>query len=284
MKQLWHNLMAKSKKPHYIPRLADLLTYCTEIGALSDVGCSRSNNQDNIGLIRFTDQRNILAIVADGMGGHQGGEVASQMAVETVQQHFAKHVAASGCSAALMEGIQAANKAVYQAAQQSKNLLGMGTTLVALAIRAGYAHYAHIGDSRLYLLRNGECVPLTEDHTLVVAMLNAGLLSPEAAINHPDNHIITRAIGTNNALKTDRSPTPLRLKIGDQFLLCSDGLSDVVNVAEINQIITSHSAQIACKQLVDLANSRGGFDNISVIVIHIMADAMANNALAITRA
>lgn len=262
--------MGKPKPGRYLSLNEPLKAYFPEIGLLSDVGRSRSNNQDNIGSVRFADDRNILAVVADGMGGHQGGEVASQTAVEVFQQTFSKHLASNDCLQALMNGFVTANKTIYQLAQGSSELNGMGTTLVVLALMEGSAYYANTGDSRLYWLRNGECRQLSEDHTVVAEMVKGGLLSPEAAENHPDRHLITRAVGTQPDVKATLSNTPLPIELGDCFLLCSDGLYDLVNNIEITGIIINNPAQEACKQLVDLANSRGGYDNISVIVIKIV--------------
>lgn len=257
--------------------------YFADIGTLSDVGCSRTNNQDSIGLVRFPDSRNLLAIVADGMGGHQGGEVASQMAVQIMQQNFPNAIQDNTCIQALKNSFMLANTTIYKAAQETKALSGMGTTLMVLAIIDGYAHYAYTGDSRLYLLQGGECLQISEDHTLVAEMLKGGLITLEAAENHPEKHVITAAIGTKLNPKIDTSIAPHPIKIGDGFLLCSDGLYDLVKASEMNQIITNHPAQEACKQLIQLANSRGGYDNTSVIVIKVTAEPVTFKPLLITR-
>lgn len=283
MKQFCNWLLGKSKPARYLNLSVPLTTYFPEIGLLSDVGRSRSNNQDNIGSFRFSDNQSILAVVADGMGGHQGGEVASQTAVEIFQRTYSNHLASSDCPQALITGFVAANTAIYQLAQNSSELNGMGTTLVALAVIGGFAYYANVGDSRLYLLRNGKCAQLSEDHTVVAEMVKGGLLTAEAAENHPDKHLITRAVGTASDINVKISDAPLLIEIGDCFLLCSDGLYDLVKEIEIAQIIINNPAQEACKQLVDLANNRGGYDNVSVIVVKILEKPTLVTAPPITR-
>jgi protein phosphatase len=263
---------------------APLATYFPEIGSLSDVGRSRSNNQDNIGCVRFSDSRNILAVVADGMGGHQGGEVASRTAVETFQQKFSSYLTGNDYSQALMNAFIEANTAIYQLAQDSVELNGMGTTLVALAVIDGSAYYANTGDSRLYLIRECKCTQLSQDHTVVAEMVKGGLLTPEAAENHPDKHVITCAVGTRPDIKVEVSNAPLLIEMGDCFLLCSDGLYDLVKDVEITQIVTSNPAQEACKQLIDLANNLGGYDNISVVVIKIVEKPTVVKEAPVTRA
>lgn len=244
--------------------------YFPDIGMFSDVGRERSNNQDNIGCVRFSDKRNFLVVVADGMGGHQGGEVASHTAVAVVQQKFSDYLGIGDYAHALQKSFHEANTRIYQLSQTTPELKGMGTTLVALAVIDGFAYYANAGDSRLYKCSKGECTQLSQDHTMVADMVRGGLLTPEAAENHPDRHWITRAIGTKVDEKVDSSTEALAIKIGDCFLLCSDGLYDLVTDNEISQIIVECPAQDACKQLVDLANERGGHDNISVIVVKIV--------------
>lgn len=258
--------------------------YCLEIGALSDVGRQRDSNQDQVGYIKSPDNKTVLAIVADGMGGHQGGEVASRLAVELILQDYGNGEQHVLSAKDLHRYFNRVNTAIYSHAQGSESLQGMGTTLVSLAIAQGMACYAFVGDSRLYLLRAGECRQLSKDHTVVAEMLKQGLITAEAAAVHPDKNVITRAIGTYPNVDVDSSNKPLPIKIGDCFLLCSDGLHDLVNSTEIQQALVEHTAQQACEVLIQLANSRGGHDNISVLVVKVLQSTASAKNTPITRA
>ncbi len=266
----WHWLTSKLKPNTHNNRYG-LKNYTLELGLLSDIGKTRPVNQDNIGCIRFADANTVLAVVADGMGGHQGGETASRVAVETLQQHLTQHLLQQNTPQALSSAFNQANSAVFEQASTSTSLHGMGTTLVVLAVLNGLAYYANVGDSRLYLLRNGVCRQLSEDHTVVASLVKDGLLAPDAVKNHPDKHLLTHALGTRPQTIIAYATKPLALEHGDCFLLCSDGLYDLVDEAEFNSIITTQTANKACSTLIDLANIRGGFDNISAIVIKIHA-------------
>ncbi|MDP3330694.1 MAG: Stp1/IreP family PP2C-type Ser/Thr phosphatase [Methylococcaceae bacterium] len=258
--------------------------YCLEIGALSDVGRQRESNQDQIGYSKSADNKTVLAIVADGMGGHQGGEVASRLAVELILQDYGNGEQHVLSAKELKRYFNRVNTAIYHQAQGSAALQGMGTTLVSLAIAQGMACYAFVGDSRLYLLRAGECRQLSKDHTVVAEMLKQGLITAEAAVSHPDKNVITRAIGTYSNVDVDSSNKPLPIKIGDCFLLCSDGLHDLVNATEMQQALVEHTAQQACEVLIQLANSRGGHDNISVLVVKVLQSTASAKNTPITRA
>jgi len=258
--------------------------YCLEIGALSDVGRQRDSNQDQVGYSKSADNNTVLAIVADGMGGHQGGEVASRLAVELILQYYGNDEQLVLSAKELKRYFNIVNAAIYNQAQGSAALQGMGTTLVSLAIAQGMACYAFVGDSRLYLLRAGECCQLSKDHTVVAEMLKQGLITAEAAASHPDKNVITRAIGTYPNVDVDSSNKPLPIKIGDCFLLCSDGLHDLVNSTEMQQALVEHTAQQACEVLIQLANSRGGHDNISVLVVKVLQSTASAKKTPITRA
>jgi len=258
--------------------------YCLEIGALSDVGRQRDSNQDQVGYSKSAGNNTVLAIVADGMGGHQGGEVASRLAVELILQDYGNGEPHVLSAKELKRYFNRVNTAIYSHAQGSESLQGMGTTLVSLAIAQGMACYAFVGDSRLYLVRAGECRQLSKDHTVVAEMLKQGLITAEAAASHPDKNVITRAIGTYPNVDVDSSNKPLPIKIGDCFLLCSDGLHDLVNSTEMQQALVEHTAQQACEVLIQLANSRGGHDNISVLVVKVLQSTASAKNTPITRA
>lgn len=238
----------------------------------TDNGCVRQNNEDCLQfLTKDTDPLNVLAIIADGMGGHVAGEKASYEAVQRIQSYyFAKHYFKSSISI-LKEALKQANASIYQLAKHDSTLLGMGTTATVLAIVKGYAYYAHVGDTRLYLLRDDQMLQLTQDHTLVGQLLEDGLITPEQAHTHPDRHVITRALGTQPSVIVDVINKPLPIRIGDVFMLCSDGLYDLVDDIIIARIISSFAPNEASHRLIELARSAGGFDNISVIILAVQA-------------
>lgn len=235
---------------------------------LTDIGCARDNNEDAVVLIRPADPRElrrkgILAIVADGMGGHQAGEVASHAAVELIGRYYYGQPSADPL-AALGVAVQQANRQLYAMAQSRPDYAGMGTTATAVVFRSGYAYWAHVGDSRLYRLR-GDCVELlSEDHTYIAELRRRGLISAAEARWHPERNILTRALGTQDHLTVAACPRPLPVVDGDAYLLCSDGLYDLVDDVEIAQVTRRRTALEVCAQLIALAKSRGGRDNISV--------------------
>lgn len=261
------------------------IAYQLEIGSMSDKGLSRSSNQDYIGLFPSPDNDDFLAVVADGMGGHQAGDIASRTAVEAIQNNYFALLKKHSPEQALRQVFEAANAGVFSRAQQSPEYHGMGTTLVALFLHQSAAYFAYTGDSRLYLICENSIHQLSSDHTLVAEMLRKKLIDAEQAKNHPDKNIITHAIGTRENVFVETSDYPLSLQIGDCFLLCSDGLYDLVDDAEMLSQSTMHTAQQACQELVQLANDRGGYDNISVIIIKILQKSAINQntAAPITR-
>jgi protein phosphatase len=201
------------------------------------------------------------------MGGHAGGEVASRMAAEMIRRIYYEHDAPP--PAALRRAFEQANRAVHAAAQDDEHLRGMGTTCTALVVRGTEAFTAHVGDSRLYLLRGGTFRQLSEDHSLVAEMLRGGLLTEEDARHHEDRNVITRALGLHPTVKVALSGKPLAIREGDRFVLCSDGLHDLVEHREIADIVRHASPHEASTRLIDLANARGGHDNITVGVVQV---------------
>ena len=244
--------------------------YDIVVSLASDVGCSRLNNEDCIQYSSLDKNRqNTLAIVADGMGGHAAGEIASHEAVYSIQSHYFEKKYASDPIRSLKNAVILANAHIYQLAIDDPALSGMGTTATALAIANGFAYYAHVGDSRLYLLRNGLMQQLTQDHTLVAQMVSDGLISPELAQTHPDRNIITRALGTKPMVDVDIVKSPIPIQNGDIFMLCSDGLYDLVAEQEIAKLVREHNPANACDLLIKAARSAGGYDNISVIILSV---------------
>jgi len=240
----------------------------------SDVGRVREGNEDSAfaGRTAFA--------VADGMGGHVAGEVASETALQPIREldtiTFRNDKAARQ---ALVDAIATANRTVVEKAGSDPAFRGMGTTLTAAVVRDGKLHVAHVGDSRAYLLRrNGELTQLTTDHTLVEQLIREGRLSREEAATHPQRSVITRAIGIEDDVQVDALPS-LSLQPGDQVLLCSDGLTGPVSDAEITRVLmTVADGDAACQALIDAANAAGGPDNITVVLLRVEGPASRDAA------
>jgi len=232
-------------------------------GVRSDIGRARQRNEDSY-LIRDR-----LFAVADGMGGHRGGDVASALALEVLGGTPA---ADQGSSGPLVEDIKRANQQVLERSEADSNLRGMGTTLTAVITDGAKAHVAHVGDSRAYLLRPGQGLQqLTEDHTLVQHMVNEGRLSPAEAEHHPQRSILTRALGVEADIPVDE--LTLDVHPGDRLLLCTDGLTSMVDRNRITEILESEKdPQEACERLIEAANEAGGDDNITVILLDFVAE------------
>ena len=236
---------------------------------LTHRGRVRSENQDAIFLPRDPDpDLPLLFGLADGMGGAQGGKEASRLAMATLPKAFwgAKRVYPLGDS--LWEAVQWVNTAVHQKAEHDPALEGMGTTLVALTLAAGRGALANVGDSRIYLWREGELKQISQDHSLVGEQVRRGALSPEQAREHSMRNVLTRALGVGDEVEVDIHPVTLLHE--DMFLLCSDGLHGPLNDSEIKSILKQggHPSAMA-RQLVDAANEAGGPDNISVVLVRI---------------
>jgi protein phosphatase len=211
------------------------------------------------------------------MGGHSAGEVASTIAVDAVHRSYYDSTGAP--DAALVAALEAANTAIFTSASAEKKLAGMGTTCVALALCDGQAHAASVGDSRLYLLRGGRLYQMTADDSAVNELVTRGLLTREEARHHADRNVILRALGTHEEVQVARWDQPLPLRSGDLFVLCSDGLTDLVQDDEIAAAATAGHGADACRALVDLARSRGGHDNITVALLRVdtRADAVVES-------
>jgi PPM family protein phosphatase len=231
----------------------------------TDVGRARSGNEDS-----YFCGRTVFA-VADGLGGHQGGEVASATAIKPLAALDGREFADPGQAAeALADAIRQANSAILGQATGDPDLWGMGTTLTAAAV-AGDRHLqlAHVGDSRAYLLRDESLDQVTTDHTVVGELVRRGRLTPEQAAIHPERSILTRAVGLDPRIPVD-TPAPLELAPGDQVLLCSDGLTEVVPDVKLTELLTTEpDGDAACRSLIDAANSAGGPDNITVVLVRV---------------
>jgi serine/threonine protein phosphatase PrpC len=226
------------------------------VGVRSDIGRLRQRNEDAY-LVKDS-----LFVVADGMGGHRGGDVASTLALETIESGAPAEVTLED----LVQDIKRANQAVMERGEADRELRGMGTTITAVIAEDAKAHVAHVGDSRAYLLRDGSLQQLTEDHTLVQRMVREGRLSEDEAARHPQRSVLTRALGVDEDIPVDE--LSLDVHTGDRLLLCTDGLTSMVDRDRIKKILVrERDPQVACEKLIDAANRAGGDDNITVIVL-----------------
>jgi PPM family protein phosphatase len=238
--------------------------------AATDVGRMRKNNEDS-----YLSAKPVAA-VADGMGGHSAGEVASAIAIEELAALGERGPWENETAATddLKQAILRANRRIREMAASDRKLNGMGTTLVALLQDGDMVHVANVGDSRGYLLRQGELSQVTVDHSLVQELVDDGRLSPEDAERHPQRSVITRALGIDPEVEFDLFT--YKLQVGDRLLLCSDGLSDVVEPTQIrNVLLRVRSPQKAARQLITVANEQGGPDNITVIVVDAVDESAA---------
>jgi protein phosphatase len=234
--------------------------------AISDVGRKRQKNEDSY----LVNDELQLFIVADGMGGHAGGEYASRIAITTIEEKFLEAPADQRSKADhLMEAaIKLAGNKIVQKAEEDRALRGMGTTVTALVVEDKKAILGHVGDSRAYLFRDGILEQMTEDHSLVNEQLKSGLINEEEARTHQFKNIITRSLGVTPDVEVD--VISKKLKAGDVILLCSDGLSNLVEATEMEKELRDRETVLAAKSMVDLANKRGGDDNITTVVIEVV--------------
>jgi serine/threonine protein phosphatase PrpC len=247
------------------------------VGARTDVGRVREGNEDSYMV------HDPLYAVADGMGGHQGGEVASSTALEHLERIAEEPISEDSGSARLADVVREANRVVYEKAAGDPGLSGMGTTLTAVVAAGPLIHLAHVGDSRAYLLRHGELSLLTEDHTVVNRLVREGRITPQEAEIHPQRSILMRALGVDEQIDVDEATHEVRA--GDRLLLCSDGLTGMVGESEILAILGGEEdPQRAADRLVEVANEAGGADNITAVVIDVLDEAPEEAAPSPTRA
>ena len=232
------------------------------VGIKSDVGVVGSLNEDYAGYIE--EPRYRLYVVADGMGGHNAGEVASKIAVDTVKAYVRDNYENEG-SSVLENAVSFANSKIYESATSGSEYRGMGTTLVAALISNGEIIIANVGDSSCFGIKDSTIVKITKDHSLVQELIDSGTITEEEGRNHPKKNVITRALGTNNIVKIDIFKYDLSSY--DKYLLCTDGLSnEVLNEEILEEINKVNDYNHACDKLVLLAKSRGGRDNITVLL------------------
>ena len=247
---------------------------------LTDVGRKRDHNEDSY----LIDDELQLYVVADGMGGHAGGGTASRIAVETIDRELRSARASSEdpfraevplqdspLPEAIRNAVGSACQAIFTAAQEDPRLAGMGTTVIALLVRGDQAFFAHVGDSRAYLIRGELIQQISEDHSLVNEQIKAGMITPEEAKHSRYKNIITRSVGFEEEVQVD--VMGLLSEPGDVFILCSDGMANMVEDPEILQVVRHFTLAEVPQKLIDLANERGGDDNITVIAVQVQAEA-----------
>jgi PPM family protein phosphatase len=244
-----------------------------EMAGLSDLGCQRENNEDSYLYWEPTDYQEFkrkgrLAVIADGMGGHEGGLEASRLAVETVREVYDAGFR-DDPQAMLIEGFATAHARILDFAERHPAFCGMGTTCTALVVRGRQLCFAHVGDSRLYRMRDERIERLTRDHSYVGRLVESGLVRAEDAEKHPQRHILTAALGAGLDLAVDSAGPGLQVQAGDRLLLCTDGLWGVVTDEELETALRDHPPAECCAALVKLARLRGGPDNITLQVLRV---------------
>ena len=235
---------------------------------ISDIGRCRKNNEDAYYLSEADAPLQYLYIVADGMGGCNAGEVASSNAIAAFLEYVKTHSSTQEMMDLLAGGFQAANKAVFDKSNSALEFAEMGTTMVAVVIDKKRAYVAHVGDSRAYLMQKGILRQVTTDHSYVMELVKTGTITKQEAATHPKRNVITRAIGIKDTVETDM--TVLDIEKGDLILLCTDGLSNMITEDDLTQMLREKlSIRKKAERLVETANLRGGYDNISLILIEI---------------
>jgi serine/threonine protein phosphatase PrpC len=252
-----------------------------ELASATDVGCQRQNNEDSFSYWEPSsdeefERKGRLAVVADGMGGYEGGQEASRLAVETVQSVYDGD-AGEDPRGALLKGFRTAHQRIRDYAEAHPEFQGMGTTCTALALNDLHLYFAHVGDSRLYLVRGDTISRLTRDHSYVGRLVESGVLRSDEAEHHPQRHILTAALGAGSEVEADAPTSPIALANDDILVLCTDGLWSLIHEPEILEMVGKNPAPAACEQLIGLARQRGGPDNITVQILRIASNGTARH-------
>lgn len=243
-----------------------------KIQYITDVGRRRQTNQDSAGVF-VNETGKSLTMVADGMGGHQAGDVASQMLISLLGESWqaTQLTDADAISKWLSEMIQTANEAIYQAGVSDATKAGMGTTVVAAVLLENQVLFANVGDSRLYLIKAGEICQMTEDHSLVHELVKSGEISEEMAANHPRKNVLTRSVGTPEEVVVDIDT--FEVEVDDILLLCSDGLTNMVSDNDIlTTVVSKPTLEEVLHDLINSANEAGGADNITALLAKICVE------------
>jgi len=259
------------------------LSSALEVATATHSGMVRSHNEDSIA----ADAQIGLAVLADGMGGYNAGEVASGIAVELIKTEMKKSLSAKRpdelngqvVEQLVLQHATSANTSIYQAAQSHPQYSGMGTTLVVALWHNNHMSVGHIGDSRLYRLRDGKLEQVTHDHSLLQEQIDSGMITKEQAKHSQNKNLVTRAVGIDPQVETEVHTYPVQP--GDIYLLCSDGLSDMVTDEDVQLTLSSLQTNLplAAQQLVQQANDNGGRDNVSVILVRVLQDFPAHTGL-----
>ncbi len=245
-----------------------------EAGGLTDQGPHRETNEDSIGCFAPNDQlalqrKGYLYVVADGLGGHRAGEVASSSAVATLGEEYYSPSNHTRIEPALRQAVQAANLRIHELTHRHPEYRSMETTLSALVVAGAQAYIAHIGDTRVYHWRDGRLTQLTSDHSEAAELVRLRILKPERVRDHPGRNVLTRTLGSRLIPRPDYLRQPVLP--GDQFVMCSDGLWSEIEDLELREILSGHEPAQACRELLDLALARDCADNVSIQVVRVNA-------------
>jgi serine/threonine protein phosphatase PrpC len=251
---------------------ADPQIPAVEIALRTDPGRDPDKQVNEDSAVHKETKHGLLAVVCDGMGGHAGGKEAAELAIATIVEIVEAAPTATSAGAALKRAIEEANARIWSMPTAEAGYRP-GSTVVGILLHENGAEVAHVGDSRLYLVHSGAISQVTRDHSMVQEMVDRNLIRAEDAAKHPDANKILRAIGIGKEVEVDLRPDPVGYVAGDVFVLCSDGLSDLVEPGEILQIAGSHPPAQAAGQLVDMANARGGHDNITALIVQMRSSA-----------
>ncbi len=239
-----------------------------EFYSKTDIGKVRKTNQDAVNIKKISESR-VWTVVCDGMGGTNGGDIASHTAVEEITKYLDSHLVGEEDSEKIKQimytAVQEANSIIFKKAQNTENLKRMGTTVIICVVTKDDLHVVHAGDSRVYLVNKSKIKQLSKDHSIVQEMIDSGEITPKEAKNHPQKNIITRALGVNPDLKIDYTRT--KLEKGDVVLSCTDGLTNHLSEKEIYKICNQSDFSLVVDKLISEGNKRGGSDNITVSVI-----------------
>ena len=264
-------MFGNKNKPVVYERRSDLIEPGNiKAVVVSDLGNIRTNNEDMGLFFKIADEnvlreKGYMLIVADGMGGHNAGEVASRMATDIICREYYNQ-RSSNVEKNLEKALSLANKTIFQKASSDQAFQGMGTTCTVLVVIEQDVYYAHVGDSRAYIQKSGSIMQITEDHTYVQQLVNSGDITAAEAAVHPKRNILTNAMGTKADLRIDTGKCKYSFEKNDRLLLCSDGLYDYLNDEELNKILVENSLKNAAANMIALAKERGGHDNITVVL------------------
>jgi protein phosphatase len=236
---------------------------------ISDIGNGRTNNED-VGLFcqaanqKISRKKGFLMLVADGMGGHNAGEVASRMAADIINHEYFQ--LNDSIEKSLLKAFELANKKIFEMSVSNRSMKGMGTTCTAVVVADSIIYYAHVGDSRAYQFKNGNIYRITADHTYVGELMHSGAITVEQASIHPGRNILTNALGAARSVQVDIAELPHSFDEKDRLLVCSDGLHEYLTDHEIARVLNVNSLRHAANELVEEAKRRGGRDNITVVL------------------